>query len=52
MGDVCARPGYPGIYTDVTKFLKWIETNSSPAMLRSSEVAIMLMLAVVVIRWF
>ena len=23
-GDGCARPGYPGIYTDVFKFLPWI----------------------------
>ena len=27
-GQGCALPGYPGVYTDVSKFIDWIRMNS------------------------
>ncbi|KAK2726106.1 hypothetical protein QYM36_000535 [Artemia franciscana] len=29
-GNKCAEPGYPGVYTRLTKFARWIEANSIP----------------------
>jgi secreted trypsin-like serine protease len=27
-GNRCAEPGYPGVYTRLTKFLPWIQDNA------------------------
>lgn len=27
-GNGCARPGFPGVYTKVSSYIKWIETNT------------------------
>lgn len=27
-GNGCARPGYPGVYTEVARYTSWIDSNS------------------------